>query len=164
MNTSCDSDDDLPRYVSIQTNSFCYGDQTTNFKTVGAFRAVTTQVINSGIVTPVTMLGDGISIDNMNVLQGTGPLIELRFFGNSLAGLQTGLYQIVPSNESATVEIRYALDFDAASTVPMPMINIDSGRVKVEAYSTGYAINISGIDENGDDFHGIYLGNVNLLP
>lgn len=161
--TSCDSGDDLPTGPSIQVNSFCYGDQTTNFVTVGAFRGETLQVSNTGIRTQVTILGDGVTLNDMDELEGAGSLIQLSFYGDSLDGFQTGLYEISNLEESANVAVSYSVTYDAA--VPLqPVIRLVSGNVRVQPYATGYAITIDGLDENGDEFHGIYLGNVPIIP
>lgn len=161
--TSCDSDDDLPTGPVIQVNTFCYGDQTTNFETVGAFRGETLQVSADAIRTAVTIYGDGVSLNAMDELEGAGVLMQLNFYGNSTAGFQTGLYEITDLEESANVAVGYDLNYDAANMFSS-FLSLDSGYVRVETYQTGYAITIDGTDANGDEFHGVYLGNVTLLP
>ncbi len=161
--TSCISDDDLQPAPAIQVNSFCYGDQTVNFETIGAFRGETFQASSTAIRTPVTLIGDGVSLNSMDELEGEGPLIILDFYGNSLDGFQTGLYEISSLQESANVAVKYSVTYDATMTL-QPFIGIDSGYVRVQRYSTGYAITIDGMDQNGDEFHGTFLGNVPIIP
>ncbi len=163
MTTSCDSDDDLPVSQPIQVNTFCYGDQITNFETVGAFRGETQQVSSTGIRTFVTILGDGVTLNDMDELEGAGVLMQLNFYGNSTEGFQTGLYTISDLDEPANATLGYSLDFDAANTFSS-FLALDSGFIRVTTYLTGFAISIDGIDDNGDEFHGVYLGNVNQLP
>jgi len=160
---SCDSDDDLPSSPSITVNSFCFGDQTSNFDVIGAFRGETEQLNPTEIRTVVNILGDGLSLNDVDELEGIGVLMQLNFYGNSPAGFQTGVYDISNLQESANVSLSYALDYDATNTFNS-FIEVSSGFIRVETFRTGFAITVDGIDGNGDEFHGIYLGDVLLIP
>ncbi|MBF4985951.1 hypothetical protein FNJ87_16995 [Nonlabens mediterrranea] len=162
ITSSCDSDDDLPVSQSIQVNTFCYGDQTTNFETIGAFREEPQLSGGTGVLTKVTVLGDGLQLNDMDELEGSGVLMQINFYGNSVDNFQTGLYQIVSTEEPADASLNYSLDYDSTSMLNAS-VALDSGFIRVETYQTGYAITVDGLDTNGDEFHGIYLGNVTLL-
>lgn len=162
---SCDSDDDLPQQNPTQVNVFCYGDQDAeaSFNAAGATRGETSQTANSGILTPVTIYSDGIMLDDTDQLDGSGQIIQLQFYGNSLSGFQSGVYTISDLDSTGNVNAQYALNYDSANQFTT-FINLPTGFIKVEPFQTGYAITIDGQDVNGDPFHGIYLGNVPILP
>lgn len=161
---SCDSDDDLPvaRGATVQVNTFCYGDQTTNFFTTGAYRDETIQISNTAFLTNLDILGQGLTLNGMNELQGTGVLMELSFYGSTAAGFQTGVYDISTLEEPANVSLSYSLDHDPSSMVNA-FLDLTSGIITVETFQTGFSIDVDGMDENGDEFHGIYLGNVPII-
>ncbi|GAK75289.1 hypothetical protein JCM19296_867 [Nonlabens ulvanivorans] len=162
MTTSCDSDDDLPVSQPIQVNTFCYGDQTTNFETIGAIREEPQLSGGTGVLTEVTVLGDGLQLNDMDEIEGAGVLMQINFYGNSVDNFQTGLYQIASTEEPADASLSYSLDFDSTSMLNAS-VELESGFIRVETYQTGYAITVDGLDTNGDEFHGVYLGNVALL-
>ncbi|GAK88712.1 hypothetical protein JCM19297_3225 [Nonlabens ulvanivorans] len=162
MTTSCDSDDDLPVSQPIQVNTFCYGDQTTNFETIGAFREEPQVGGGTGVLSEITVYGDGLQLNDMEELEGAGVLMQISFYGNSLDDFQTGLYQIATTEEPADASLSYILDYDTTGMFNAS-VALDSGFIRVETYQTGYAITVDGIDVNGDELHGIYLGNVALL-
>lgn len=161
--TSCMSDDDLPIVSPIQVNTFCYGNQTTNFETINAFRSEPQASNGTGVLSAVTIIGEGITLNDMNELEGAGVVMQLNFYGDSFDGFQTGLYQISDLEEPANVALSYSLDFDA-TTQFNSTIALESGFIRVEPYFESFAITVNGTDTNGDEFHGIYLGGVNLLP
>ncbi|MEO9502707.1 hypothetical protein [Nonlabens ulvanivorans] len=162
MTTSCDSDDDLPVSQPIQVNTFCYGDQTTNFETIGAIREEPQLSGGTGVFTEVTVLGDGLQLNDIDEIEGAGVLMQINFYGNSVDNFQTGLYQIASTEEPADASLSYSLDFDSTSMLNAS-VELESGFIRVETYQTGYAITVDGLDTNGDEFHGVYLGNVALL-
>ncbi|KEZ92049.1 hypothetical protein [Nonlabens ulvanivorans] len=162
MTTSCDSDDDLPVSQPIQVNTFCYGDQTTNFETIGAIREEPQLSGGTGVLTEVTVLGDGLQLNDMDEIEGAGVLMQINFYGNSVDNFQTGLYQIANTEEPADASLSYSLDFDSTAMFNTSTA-LESGFIRVETYQTGYAITVDGLDTNGDEFHGVYLGNVALL-
>lgn len=162
---SCNSDDDFPQTQLPTFNVFCFGDGTQGFDVISSFRGETTLIAPDQIRTQVTILGDGLSLNDMDEIEGNGPLIQLDFYGNNTAGFQTGLYQISTLQESANVIPRYSLDFDPTATINAS-IPLEDGFIRVSPFENenGFFIEIAAIDANGDEFHGNYLGLVSLIP
>jgi len=159
---SCNSDDDLPAVELPPTNVFCYGDGTQEFNVTGAFRGETLEIATDQIRTQVTILGDGLTLDDMDEIDGTGPIILLDFYGDNTAGFQTGLYEISTLQESANVSGSFSIDFDPTITTNN-FATLDDGLIQVSPFNNGYLIEIDATDENGDDFHGNYFGIVPII-
>lgn len=159
---SC-SDDDLPPRNTIITNQLCYGDGTQGFNTTGAFNDDTIFISTGVSRTNVHILGEGLSLNDMDEIEGAGPIVRLTFYGDDNTGLQTGVYDVSTLQDVANVTAAYSLDYDSNNTFNT-FINLDSGRIRVSPYSTGYFIEFITTDSNGDAFHGNYLGNIHLLP
>ncbi len=161
--SSCNDDDNvLPPLETPAANVFCYGDGTLSFDVTGAFRGQTLQISNDAIRTQVSILGDGLSLNEMDQIEGIGAIIELDFFGNTTQGFQSGLYEISDLQESANASGSYSISYDP--TVTTNSFNtLDSGLIRVSPYNNGYLIEIDAVDSNGDDFHGNYFGLVQSI-
>lgn len=159
---SCDDDNNIQQVETPATNIFCYGDGTLGFDVIGAIRGETLQIATDAILTPVTILGDGIILNDMDEVEGSGAIIQLDFFGNSTSGFQSGLYDISTLQESGNASGSYSLNFDSTSTTNT-FVNLDSGTIRVTPYNNGYLIEINATDNNGEDFHGNYFGIVLLV-
>jgi hypothetical protein len=157
--TSCDSDDDLPLGPTIVVNSFCYGpDASSSFFSVEAYN---NRVVESGVNifnTKAFIVDNGITEVN-GELTGIGILISVDLFGDRNQNFQSGTYTIGDTELVGDAVISYFIDYDS-SLMNNTGIVIESGNVIVTPYGSGYAIEIDGIDANGDRFHGIYLGEV----
>lgn len=160
---SCDSDDDLPVIEPVQVNVFCYGTDSTesfvsnvayNFDVIGTSQGV---FRTTGIITD-----DNLTVDDNGAVSGVGSLINMDLFGNAAVIFQNGTYRIGDSEDSGDVVISYSPNYDS-SNILIESIRLTNGIVSVRDFRTGYAIEIDGIDVNGDRFHGIYLGNVTQL-
>lgn len=160
--TSCNSDDDLPLGPVVVANTFCYGpDASNSFFSVEAYN---NRVVQSGgniFNTKAFIVDDGITEVN-GELTGVGILISVDLFGDRFQSFQSGTYTIGDTELVGDAVISYFLDYDA-SLMNNTGIALESGYVEVTPYLSGYAIEIDGIDVNGDPFHGIYLGEVSEL-
>jgi hypothetical protein len=160
--TSCDGDDDLTYGPSIVVNSFCYGpDPVSSFFSVEAYN---NRVVESGVNifnTKAIIVDNGITEVN-GELTGVGILVSVDLFGNRNQNFQSGTYIIGDTELVGDTVVSYFIDYDS-SLMNNSGIIIESGNVMVTPYGSGYAIEIDGIDANGDRFHGIYLGEVSEL-
>lgn len=163
ITTSCDSDDDLPTGPSIIVNTFCYGLDALNSTDVfAAFNREVLETSTTGVFNTRTFIVDeNITLEN-GQLDGTGFLITLDLYGNRELEFQSGTYVIGDTEEVGDAVITYFTDYDASMRTNEG-VEIVSGLVGVSPYRTGYAIEIDGIDANGDRFHGIYLGEITPL-
>ncbi|WP_405369812.1 hypothetical protein [Nonlabens sp. Asnod2-A12] len=161
--TSCDSDDDLPTGPSITVNTFCYGLDSLNSTDVfDAFNREVLETTTAGVFNTRTFIvDDNITVDN-GQLDGTGFLITLDLYGNREQEFQSGTYAIGDTEDVADAVITYFTDYDASMRTNVG-VELVSGFVGVSPFRTGYALEIDGIDANGDRFHGIYLGEVTPL-
>jgi hypothetical protein len=160
---SCDSDDDLPVIDPVEVNIFCYGvDGTESFTSSAGynFDAIGT---SSGVFrTTVLITDDNLTVDDNGNASGLGSLINLDLYGNADLNFQNGTYVIGDTEEAGDVVISYSPEYDSANSL-IDSIRLIDGLVDVRDYGTGYAIQIDGVDFNGDRFHGIFLGNVTQL-
>ncbi|PZX41057.1 hypothetical protein LX97_01838 [Nonlabens dokdonensis] len=156
---ACDSDDDLQVVVPV-TNVFCYGpDSTSTFETRAAFNNDVIEEANNVFRTTAFLTDGNITADSNGALQGAGVLMDVVLYGNQEINFQSGTYLIDGSQDVGRAFISYDIDFDSNSTDNRG-IRLVSGNVKVRPYLTGFAIEIDGVDINGDRFHGIFLGNI----
>ena len=160
---ACSNDDDLPQVSEIVVNEFCYGlNGAENAEVSAAFNKTTESVVQGVFTTEVNITGPNFSILDNDRLDGTGFLINLTLVSNENIAFQPGNYLIDPNTEIANAQVSYFEDFDTASTMNLGIV-IESGIVVVRPYSTGYYIRIDGVDSQGNDFHGIYLGDSRFI-
>ena len=161
--TSCDSDDDLPSGPPLIVNSFCYGtDSASSFESTDAYYIDVEEVSPDVYRTVAFITDENLTVDVNSDFQGVGVLLEVVLYGNVDLIFQSGTYRIDENQEVGNAGVSYDIDYDSTSTINRGLV-LTSGLVRVTPYQTGYAIEIDGVDIDGDRFHGIYLGNVTLL-
>lgn len=158
--TSCNSDNDLPQIPAFIPNQICYGlDGTINLE--NAFFNNPVAGANNTFQTLVITTSTGITSD-MGALDGSGFITSFNFTGNQDFAIQSGVYTIANTNNVGDVTVTFDPDYDSSSTTNTTL-NIESGQVRVTPYRTGFLIEVRGTDEEGNLFHGNYLGNLTPL-
>lgn len=156
---SCSIDDDAPVLPEIVVNEFCYGvDSAESAGVSAAFNENIESVTNGIYTTKVFITDEGFTVLDNDRLDGNGFLIALTLVGDQNILFQTGNYSINSGTEVANAQVTYFEDFDTSAMINQGTV-VESGIVIVRPYSTGYYIQIDGVDREGNDFHGIYLGN-----
>lgn len=162
--TACDRTDEIPTFQLANPNSFCYGDGTQSFVVTGSALRGKSPISLSLTRTSIEILSEGLTVNNLNELTGSGSILFLNFINVTDEQMLTpDIYNISNSNESKAVTGSYCLDFDPNSSSNL-FVELTSGQVLISNYSTGYLIEIGSNDSNNDEFHGNYFGNVPSAP
>ena len=141
-------------------NEFSIGSDSYNLDQ--GFKSVAINFAQDRFSTFFTFTGDGITVTNSDY-SGRGNFIALDFY-TSVSSLETGIYPIDITEEPGTVEVTYALDFDATNPF-FPPQNVFNGQVEFERIDDeNFKISLTGIDDDsGQPFTAYYSGLVTTV-
>ncbi|ARN76588.1 hypothetical protein BST97_00410 [Nonlabens spongiae] len=161
----CDDDDGgIPQADddggAVMENKFSIGADTYDLDE--GFKGVATNFAPGGFSTFFTFTADGLTVENADY-SGRGNFVALEFY-TSTSVLGDGTYPIDNSENPNTVEVTYALDFDAANPF-FPPQNVFNGTVDFERVDDeNFIINVTGVDnDSGQTFRASYSGLVTTV-